>query len=172
MDWSQRGDGAECELGGLYVVDGDRHADTRLVVSHGRSHGVSKQYFKGIVDDRGHGIFNGKIVVAAGTKGTDAHQTNANLLLSEEAEVDTRPQLEIDSDDVACSHGATVGQIDRDALFYLRSRGIPDRQARRMMTWAFASDVIERIGVAAIRQRVQEYLATHVDWGSESETDR
>lgn len=161
----QEGVGTRTELNGLYVVDGDRHIDNHLSVHHADSHGSSEQFYKGIVDERGSAIFNGEIIADQTTKGTEAHQTNNNLLLSDDAVVNTRPQLEIHADDIACSHGASIGALDEQALFYLRSRGIAQESARSMLTYGFASDVIDRLRIDAMRSRLQEYLADHTSWG-------
>ncbi|MFT7620146.1 MAG: Fe-S cluster assembly protein SufD [Planctomycetota bacterium] len=153
-----------CEFSGLYVVDGERVADQFVIARHTKDHSRSEQFFKGIMDDRGVGIFNGAIIAEEGVVGTDAHQTNKNLLLSDHASAQTRPQLEIYCDEIACSHGATVGQLDDESLFYLRSRGIPESQGRAMLTRAFAGDVLERIDIAPMRERLETFLADRVHW--------
>ncbi len=119
------GEGAEVSLGGLYMPRGDQHHDNPVLVVHSAPRCTSHQLYKGVVDEHGHGVFNGHIIVRPEAFGTDARQTNKNLLLSDDAEVDTRPRLEILTDDVKCSHGAAVGRLDEHALFYLRSRGVP-----------------------------------------------
>ncbi|MCB9831223.1 MAG: Fe-S cluster assembly protein SufD [Planctomycetes bacterium] len=161
----QGGPGTTCRLNGLFVVDGDRVSDNVVVVDHSQDQGHSEQLYKGILDDRALGIFNGSIIAEEGTRGTEAHQTNKNLLLSDTAVAETRPQLEIYTDEIACSHGATVGQLDGEQLFYLRSRGIAADQARAMLTHAFAADVIDRVGSAATRRRIEDHLAERVAWG-------
>ena len=169
LDVLQQGPGAETDLDGLYLVDGTRHADQRVLVRHLASQGRSTQRFKGIVDGRGTAVFNGRIHVEKGTVGNDARQTNANLLLSDEAAADTRPQLEIHADDVKCSHGATIGQLDADALFYLRSRGLSEQRARNLLTWAFAAEIVDSIDIASLRERVGGFLAERAECGSRSE---
>ncbi len=160
----QGGPNTCCTLNGLYIVDGDRVSDNVVVAHHSRDHGRSEQLYKGILDDRGLGIFNGSIIADEGTKGTDAHQTNKNLLLAEGAVAETRPQLEIYADDIACSHGATVGQLDPESVFYMLSRGIDEKTARAMLTHGFAADVIDRVGSAETRKRIEAYLAQRVSW--------
>ena len=130
-----------------------------MLVDHAAPGCTSRQLYKGVVSGDGHGVFNGHLVVRPGADGTDAAQVNKNLLLSERAEVDTRPRLEINADDVACSHGAAVGQLDPDALFYLRSRGVSEREARAVLVSGFAREILERFGKGPIRQRAEE-LAT------------
>ena len=132
------GEGAHTTINGLYLPGGDRHHDNPVLIEHAAPRCTSRQLYKGIATDRGHGVFNGRIVVLPGAPGTDASQTNKNLLLSDHAEIDTRPRLEILTDDVKCTHGAAVGALDPDAIFYLRSRGVPLEQAKAMLTAAFA----------------------------------
>jgi Fe-S cluster assembly protein SufD len=156
------GQGASADLNGLYLCRGDQQHDNPVLVEHLAPNCTSRQLYKGVVDDHGHGIFNGHIIVHHGAFGTDASQTNKNLLLSDHAEVDTRPRLEILADDVKCSHGATVGRIDESALFYLRSRGIPEETARAILTVAFAQETVARIGSEPIRVRVEQLVADRV----------
>ena len=158
----QGGPHTRCHLNGLFVVDGERVIDHFVLAHHTQDFGQSEQLYKGIVRDRGLGSFNGAIIAEEGVRGTEAHQTNKNLLLSNEAEVQTRPQLEIYCDDIACSHGATVGQLDDDALFYLRSRGLDESLARSILTRAFAGDVVERIHIEKLRQYMADHLAQRV----------
>ncbi len=147
-------DGTHCEslLNGLYYVDGKRHIDHHTLIDHAQPNGTSREYYRGILDDMARGVFTGRIVVARGSDGTDAGQRSDSLLLSRRARSDARPELEIYADDVKCSHGATVGQIDGDALFYLRSRGIDGDHARSLLTYAFASSVLQRIDIPVVRQ--------------------
>ncbi|MBI2313759.1 MAG: Fe-S cluster assembly protein SufD [Betaproteobacteria bacterium] len=149
---------AECHLNGLYMAGGRQHVDHHTRIDHAKPRGVSREYYRGVLDGAARAVFNGKVVVHADAQHTDAHQSNNNLLLSREAEVDTKPQLEIFADDVKCTHGATVGQLDPDMLFYLRSRGMEEAQARSLLTYAFAEDVITRIKVAPLRARIEEFL--------------
>jgi Fe-S cluster assembly protein SufD len=141
------GEGAECLISGLFVGIGSQHLDNHMVVEHVTPHCSSRQFYNGILDDRSHGVFHGRIIVHKDAQKTDAKQTNRNLLLSDDAQIDTKPQLEIYADDVKCTHGATIGQIEESALFYLRSRGLSETEARRMLVQAFAGECIDRIPV-------------------------
>jgi Fe-S cluster assembly protein SufD len=147
-------EGAECSVDGLYMVDGAQHTDTHSVIDHRQPHCTSHQLYKGILDGKSRAVFNGKVFVRHGAQQTDARQTNKNLLLSNEARVDTKPQLEIFADDVKCTHGAAVGQIDEDELFYLQSRGISPALGRNLLTYGFAEEVIEKIGIESIRREL------------------
>jgi len=147
-------EGAECSIDGLYMVDGSQHTDTHSVIDHRQPHCTSHQLYKGILDGKSRAVFNGKVFVRHGAQQTDAQQTNKNLLLSKHARVDTKPQLEIFADDVKCTHGAAVGQLDEEELFYLESRGINPGLARNMLTYGFAGEVIERIGIESIRREL------------------
>jgi len=147
-------EGAECSVDGLYMVDGSQHTDTHSVIDHRQPHCTSHQLYKGILDGKSRAVFNGKVFVRHGAQQTDAQQTNKNLLLSNQARVDTKPQLEIFADDVKCTHGAAVGQLDEEELFYLESRGINPGLARNMLTYGFAGEVIERIGIESIRREL------------------
>ncbi len=144
------GEGADCALNGLFLTDRDQHADLVVVVDHAVPHGTSRQTYRGILDGRSRGSFTGRVVVREGAQKTDAQQSNKNLLLSREALVNSTPQLEIRANDVKCKHGSTTGQIDADALFYLRSRGLSAEAARSLLTYAFASELVRRVP-AAIR---------------------
>jgi Fe-S cluster assembly protein SufD len=151
--------GAAVELNGLYLVSGHRHADNHTRVDHRAPHTRSIERYRGILNDSGRGVFNGKAIVHPDAQKIEAHQSNRNLLLSDGAEVDTKPELEIYADDVKCSHGATVGQLDEDSLFYIRSRGIGEHQARSLLTFAFAKSVVERITLQPVRRRLEKALA-------------
>ncbi|MGH9079381.1 MAG: Fe-S cluster assembly protein SufD [Acidimicrobiales bacterium] len=153
------GEEADVNLEGLYLSGGDQHHDNPVLVEHLAPLCRSRQHYRGIVDDHGHGVFNGHIVVRPGAHGTDASQSNKNLLLSDQAEVDTRPRLEIFADDVMCTHGATVGRLDENALFYLRSRGIPHHRARGLLTHGFAHEMVAHWHPAALRTRIEVLLA-------------
>jgi Fe-S cluster assembly protein SufD len=153
------GEGADVNLDGLYLPRGDQLHDNPVLVVHAAPGGTSRQLYKGVVDEHGHGVFNGHIVVRPGASGTDARQTNKNLLLSDDAEIDTRPRLEILTDDVKCAHGAAVGRLDEDALFYLRSRGVPAQMARAILTYAFAREMVDLIPLEPLRARVEELVA-------------
>ncbi len=154
--------GGECVLNGLFVLDGRRVGDTHSRIDHAQPHCTSRQLYKGIVDDQARGVFNGLVVVRPGAQKTDAVQTNRNLLLSREALVHSIPQLEILADDVKCKHGSTTGQLDPDALFYLRSRGLSEPAARSLLTWAFASDLVRRMEVEPLRRTVERHLQAHL----------
>jgi len=159
---SLEGEGAECVLNGLYMVEGRQHVDFHTNVEHREPHGTSREYYKGILGGRSRGVFNGRVHVHPGAQRTDSEQSNKNLLLSRDAEVDTKPELEIYADDVKCSHGATVGQLDPDMLFYLRARGIDEAAARGLLTYGFAQDVIERMGIEAVRARLESVIVSRV----------
>jgi Fe-S cluster assembly protein SufD len=151
-------EGCEATLNGLYQASGRQHVDNHTVIDHAKPHCASHELFKGILDDQAHGVFHGKIFVRQDAQKTDAKQTNQTLLLSEEAVIDTKPQLEIFADDVKCTHGATVGQLAADSLFYLRSRGLGLEAARALLIYAFANDLVGRIKVEPIRARLEETL--------------
>ena len=152
------GEGVECTLNGLYLADAARLVDHHTTIDHARPHCGSRELYKGILSDHARGVFNGKIIVRPDAQKTDARQTNRALLLSEDALINTKPQLEIFANDVKCTHGAAVGQLDDDARFYLRSRGLSDEEARRMLVHAFAADVLNRLPLAAVRTHVEERL--------------
>ena len=156
------GEGAECILNGLYMVGGRQHVDFHTRVDHRRPHCTSREFFKGVLDGRSRGVFNGRVYVHPDAQKTDAQQTNNNLLLSKNAEVDTKPQLEIFADDVKCSHGATVGQLDPNMTFYLRSRGIEEQAARAILTYAFARDIVDRIKLAPLRAGLEQTIAARL----------
>ena len=149
------GEGGEALMNGLYMLDGTQHIDHQTRIEHASPNCASREVYKGIMDDASHGVFNGKVYVRPEAQKTDGKQTNNNVLLSETAQADTKPQLEIFADDVKCTHGATVGRLDDVALFYLRSRGIGIEQARTLLTYAFAADVLERIDQPEVRQALE-----------------
>jgi Fe-S cluster assembly protein SufD len=151
-------EGAEAILNGLYLGHGEQLIDHHTVVDHAQPRCESHEFYHGILADRAHGVFNGKIFVRQDAQKTNAKQTNRNLLLSDNAVIDTKPQLEIFADDVKCTHGAAIGQLSDEAMFYLRARGIGAEHARRMLIQAFASDVVERIGIEAVRAELEEML--------------
>jgi Fe-S cluster assembly protein SufD len=152
------GEGCETTLNGLYMASETQHVDNRTTIDHAKPHCVSHELYKGILDGKAHGVFNGKIYVHQDAQKTDAKQTNQTLLLSDDAVINTKPQLEIFADDVKCTHGATVGQLDDNAIFYLRSRGIDAEAARSLLTFAFANDIIGRIKVESIRAELEKQL--------------
>ena len=151
-------EGGDCALDGLFVVDGRRVADTHSRIEHAKPHCSSRQLYKGVLDGQARGVFNGLVVVRPGAQKTDAWQMNRNLLLSREALVHSTPQLEILADDVKCKHGSTTGQLDANALFYLRSRGIGEGEARSLLTWAFASDLVRKLEIEPLRRSVGRHL--------------
>lgn len=151
-------EGAGCLLNGLFMARGRQHMDYHTRIDHAKPRGTSQETYKGILDGRARGVFNGKVKVHPDAQQSDAHQSNNNLLLSRDAEVDTKPELEIYADDVKCSHGATVGQLDEESLYYLRSRGIGESQARGLLTYGFARDILERVELAPLRERLTAEL--------------
>jgi Fe-S cluster assembly protein SufD len=156
------GEGGECLINGLFIGNGRQHLDNYMLVEHASPHCSSRQFYNGILDDQAHGVFHGRIVVRKDAQKTDAKQTNRNLLLSDEAQIDTKPQLEIFADDVKCTHGATIGQIDEKALFYLRSRGIDERAARQLLLVAFAGECLGRMKTDAVRVHIEKLIGHHL----------
>ena len=152
-------DSAEAQLDGLYMVNGSQHVDNNTQVLHDQPRTISREHYKGILSGKARAVFRGHIQVKPEAQGTDAVQKNNNLLLSTESEVDTMPQLEIYADDVKCAHGATVGQLEEDAIFYLRSRGIGLVEARQLLTRAFAAEIVETLGQGAIK----DYIESRID---------
>ncbi len=162
-----RGRGAECQLDGAYLVEGEDHVDHHTVVEHQAPHCRSEQTYRGIASGKGTAVFDGIVVVHRDAQKTEAHQENRNLLLSDTATVHTKPHLEIDADDVVCSHGATVGSLDADQLFYLRARGIPEDLARAMLTYAFLESIVDRVGHEPARERMREALLARIPRGDD-----
>jgi Fe-S cluster assembly protein SufD len=158
------GEGAECALHGLYTSNGGRLVDNHTTIDHAKPRCGSREVYKGILADRSRGVFNGKIIVRPDAQGTDARQTNRALLLSDDARIDTTPQLEIFADDVKCTHGAAIGQLDDEALFYIRSRGLSEQAARRLLIHAFAADVVARMPIASVRAAVDARLQRQLGW--------
>jgi len=152
------GEGADCLLNGLYLGKGRQHVDHFITIDHAKPSGSSREYFHGILGDQARGVFRGRVIVRRDAQGTDARQNNRNLLLSRESEADSRPQLEIHADDVKCTHGATVGPLDEEKVFYLRSRGIDEESAKGLLTWAFAADIVRRFDLPVIRRDVESKL--------------
>jgi Fe-S cluster assembly protein SufD len=156
LDVDLRGPGARVEMNGLYIVRDRQHADSHTRVDHAVPRTTSDQLYRGILAGKSRAVFNGKAIVHPGAAGTDARQSNANLLLSADAEVDTKPELEIYADDVKCAHGATTGQLDAGAMFYLRSRGIDEETAKSLLTFAFADTVLARMRSAQVRRHAEQ----------------
>jgi Fe-S cluster assembly protein SufD len=150
--------GADCILHGLYMVHGVQHVDHQTKIDHAKPQGTSQELFKGIMDDQAHGVFNGQILVREKAEKTHSSLTNNNLLLSREAKVDTKPLLEIFNDDVKCSHGATIGRLDENQVFYLRSRGLDESLARNLLTYAFASEIVQELKFPTLRSHLEEIL--------------
>ncbi len=159
------GEGAECLINGLYMPTGRQHMDNFMRVEHRSPHCGSRQEYKGILDGQAHAVFHGRIIVHKAAQKTDAKQTNMNLLLSEDAQIDTKPQLEIYADDVKCTHGATIGQINEDAVFYLRSRGLSAAAARALLLYAFAGQSLQRMKLAPVRRRLEQLVAEWLPQG-------
>jgi Fe-S cluster assembly protein SufD len=151
-------EGAECWVDGLYLVGTGQHADTHSLIDHSSPHCASHQLYKGILDGKSRAVFNGKVFVHRDAQKTDAQQSNKNLLLSNEARVDTKPQLEIYADDVKCAHGATVGQLEEEELFYLISRGLHADLARNLLTYGFAEELVEKVKIESIKQQLDEAI--------------
>jgi Fe-S cluster assembly protein SufD len=169
LDCLLDGEGAQCRLDGLYVGTGSQHVDNHTCIDHARPRCSSQEFYKGVLDGRARGVFDGRIIVRPDAQKTDARQINRNLILSEDALVDTKPQLEIFADDVKCTHGATVGQLEDDALFYLRSRAIGLEMARNLLIQAFMSEVLHRIRIDAIRAGLECLLYTRMPHGHRAE---
>ena len=150
--------GCEATLIGLYLAGGRQHMDHHTRIDHLKPQGTSREFYKGVLDGASRAVFNGRVIVHADAQKTDAQQSNRNLLLSDDAEVDTKPQLEIYADDVKCSHGATVGQLDAEQIYYLRSRGVDDASARALLTYAFAADLATRVSCTPLRTRLEQLL--------------
>jgi Fe-S cluster assembly protein SufD len=151
-------EGTEATLNGLYVAGGSQHVDNHTTIDHAKPHGSSRELYKGILDGKAHAVFNGRILVRQDAQKTDSKQTNKNLVLSDNATIDTKPELQIFADDVRCTHGATIGQLDAESLFYLQSRGIGRSDARRLLTYAFAQDIVDRIKVRSLRDSLERIL--------------
>jgi Fe-S cluster assembly protein SufD len=152
------GEGAECTLNGLYLAGGDSLVDNHTLIDHAAPHCPSHEVYKGVMWGKARAVFNGKIIVRQIAQKTDAKQTNKALLLSDDAQINTKPQLEIFADDVKCTHGAAIGQLDDDSLFYLQARGISRLDARNMLVHAFAGDILNRITIAPVRQRIEQVI--------------
>jgi len=161
------GEGLECILNGLYLTRGEQLADHYMVVEHAQPHCASHEYFNGILADKSKGVFHGRILVRPGAQKTDAKQTNKNLLLSDDATAATKPQLEIYADDVKCTHGATIGQLNDESIFYLRTRGIPLEKARRMLIHAFAGEIIDRVRSEPVREELDKLVWDRLEQNEE-----
>jgi Fe-S cluster assembly protein SufD len=151
-------EGTDATLNGLYLVNGSQHVDNHTSIDHAQPHGTSHELYKGILDGKASAVFNGRIMVRKDAQKTDSKQTNKNLVLSDEAVIDTKPELQIFADDVRCTHGATIGQLDAESMFYLQSRGIGKQDARSLLTYAFAQDIIDRIKVQSLKDSLEGIL--------------
>ena len=156
-------EGGEAFVDGLYFLGEDQHHDTHSIIKHDVPNCTSHQTYKGILNDKSRGVFNGKVFVAVGAHGTDGYQSNKNLLLSNEARVDTKPQLEIFNDDVKCSHGATVGQLEEEELFYLLSRGLNESLAKNLLTYGFAEEIVNKIEIESIKRQLDEAVLNRLN---------
>ena len=160
------GEGGECLINGLYIGKGRQHMDNYMLVEHAQPHCNSRQFYNGILDEQAHGVFHGRIIVHKDAQKTDAKQTNRNLLLSDEAQIDTKPQLEIYADDVKCTHGATIGQVEENALVYLGSRGLDEVAARRLLLYAFASECLDRMRTGPVRTYLESLTRSWLPEGT------
>jgi len=151
-------EGTEAVVNGLYLVNGTQHVDNHTVIDHAKPHGTSHELYKGILDGKSHAVFNGRIIVRKDAQKTDSKQTNKNLVLSDDSVIDTKPELQIHADDVRCTHGATIGQLDAESMFYLQSRGIGKQDAKNLLTFAFAQDVVDRIKVPSLKDSLERIL--------------
>lgn len=167
IDLKFMAEGSEAWVDGLYMLDGTQHSDTHSIIDHTVPNCTSHQNYKGVLNGKSRGVFNGRVFVREDAHGTDAHQSNKNLLLSNEARVDTKPQLEIFNDDVKCAHGATVGQLEEEELFYLLTRGLPENLARNLLTYGFAEEIINKIAIETVKKEldmaVLNRLATELE---------
>ncbi len=161
--------GASCRLNGLYMPTGRQHCDHHTQIDHRAPHCTSREHYRGVLDGRAHGVFNGKVIVHKGASGTDSAQSNANLLLSDKAEIDAKPELVIHHDDVKAAHGCTVGQLDDKQLFYLKTRGISDEEARQMLTFAFADTVLTGISLMPLRRFIEKAAFSKLPLGMDAE---
>jgi Fe-S cluster assembly protein SufD len=164
-------EGGECLFDGLYMVNGRQHVDHHTCIDHRRPRCSSRELYKGVLDDKATGVFSGKVFVRPDAQKSDAQQMNNNLLLSDDAVVDTKPQLEIFADDVKCSHGATIGRLDDDALFYFQSRGIDAKTARDLLIRGFARQLLGRMRAEVVRTQVEKTLEERWGWAPQPEAD-
>ena len=165
LNFEQNGSNCESNMNGISVLSNNQLADNHTFIDHKKSHCRSNEMYKGIYLESSKGVFNGKIMVRQDSQKIDAFQANNNLLLSKNATIDSKPQLEIYADDVKCSHGCTIGQLDNDALFYMRSRGIGVKEAKALLTYAFAAEAIENISIPEIKIIAQKLLSQKLDVG-------
>jgi Fe-S cluster assembly protein SufD len=166
------GEGSECLINGLFMANGRQHMDNYMLVEHASPHCDSRQFYNGILNGNSHGVFHGRIIVHKDAQKTDAKQTNRNLLLSDDAQIDTKPQLEIYADDVKCTHGATIGRFDDNALFYLRSRGLAEAAARHVLLLAFANECLDRMNSPQIRDHLEKLVVAGLPEAAKSSGGR
>ena len=166
------GEGSECLINGLFMANGRQHMDNYMLVEHASPHCNSRQFYNGILNGQSHGVFHGRIIVHKDAQKTDAKQTNRNLLLCDDAQIDTKPQLEIYADDVKCTHGATIGQVDENALFYLRSRGLDEASARHVLLLAFAHECLERMSSQPVRDHLERLVVAGLPEAAQSSGER
>jgi Fe-S cluster assembly protein SufD len=158
---------ASAYLNGLYVASGETHVDNHSIVDHASPHCYSNELYKGVLNGNSKGVFNGKIFVRKDAQKTNAYQSNKNILLSDDASMNAKPQLEIYADDVKCSHGATTGQLDEEALFYLRSRGIGINEAQALLTTAFAEEILNKITMLPVRENLKTIIHSKLKEGND-----
>jgi Fe-S cluster assembly protein SufD len=163
LEFHHEGEHITSNLNGISVIGGKQHVDNHTLVHHKRENCESHELYKGIYDDKSTGVFNGKVIVNKEAQRTNAYQQNDNVLIGDKASINAKPQLEIFADDVKCSHGCTIGQIDESALFYMQSRGIPKKEAKELMLFAFCNDVVEKIKIPALKSRIIEILAEKLE---------
>ena len=162
LNFYQRGERCDSTLKGITILEGKQHVDHNTLVNHIEPNCESHQDYKGIFGDSSTGVFNGKVVVEREAQKTDAFQQNNNILIDDKATINAKPQLEIFADDVKCSHGCTIGQLDEEALFYLRSRGIAKKEARALLMYAFANNVLESVKIPELKRRINKLIATKI----------
>ncbi|GAA4273300.1 Fe-S cluster assembly protein SufD [Aquimarina gracilis] len=163
LNFFQKGQGIDSVLNGITIIEGKQHVDHNTLVHHTEPNCESHQDYKGIFDEKATGVFNGKIIVNKEAQKTNAFQSNNNILLSDKATINSKPQLEIFADDVKCSHGCTIGQLDENALFYMRSRGIGEKEAKALMMYAFANNVLESVKIPQLKSRINKLIANKLN---------
>jgi Fe-S cluster assembly protein SufD len=161
------GPGGQCDLDGLFMTDGSQHVDNHTAIDHRVPHCTSRQLYKGVLDGTSRGVFHGKVDIRKDAQKSDADQHNPNLILSKGALVDSTPALEINADDVKATHGSTIGQLDRDAVFYMRSRGLPEDAARGLLVYGFAKEIVDRVRVDAVRRRLDDAILARLPQGQQ-----
>ena len=163
LEFYHEGEHITSNLNGITIIGNKQHVDNHTLVHHKKENCESHEMYKGIYDDQSTGVFNGKVIVDKAAQKTNAYQQNDNVLIGDKASINAKPQLEIFADDVKCSHGCTIGQLNESALFYLQSRGIPKKEAKALMLFAFCNDVVEKIKIPALKTRINKLLAEKLD---------